>query len=457
MERAKDKIVSDRHSATKTGVDMISKKQQKKLVDIVDFARSFSPYYNQLYKDLPEQTYNLESLPIVNKKDLMDHFDQWVTDSNVKLKDVEAFINDPAKIGEKYLGKYNIMTTSGTTGKHGIFLKDKHDLSVNFAINARTVKKWLGVGGILRFLFNGGRMAGIVATNGHFLAFSGLEMMRKSQKSLTSKIKTFSVHSSVSDLVCELNVFKPAILLGYGSVISMLADEQQAGRLSIRPVLIQLAGESVNENEYGRIAKIFNSKVHDIYGSTECPYLSSDCREGWYHINSDWVIVEPVNENYQPVEPGQQSHTVLITNLANRIQPIIRYDLGDSIVERKDNCPCGDSRQAIRVRGRASDILTFTGENGEQVSILPLALVTLIDGVPGIKMYQLVQKSPKNLSIRTINDEGVDFNGIREQLIAKVNDYLKQNGLDDIILECVNEMPEQSHGGKYLTVITLKK
>ena len=54
--------------------------------------------------------------------------------------------------------------------------------------------------------------------------------------------------------------------------------------------------------------------------------MAYDCGQGWLHVNSDWVILEPVEADYSPTPPGQASHTVLLTNLANRIQPIIRYD-----------------------------------------------------------------------------------------------------------------------------------
>ena len=41
------------------------------------------------------------------------------------------------------------------------------------------------------------------------------------------------------------------------------------------------------------------------------------------------------------LSPDQPSHTVLITNLANWVQPIIRYNLGDSITAISGPCSCG--------------------------------------------------------------------------------------------------------------------
>lgn len=85
--------------------------------------------------------------------------------------------------------------------------------------------------------------------------------------------------------------------------------------------------------------------------------MAYDCEEGWLHVNNDWVILEPVDADYDPTPPGEPSHTVRLTNLANQVQPIIRHDLGDTVVARPGPCPCGNPLLAIRVQGRRDDVL----------------------------------------------------------------------------------------------------
>lgn len=85
--------------------------------------------------------------------------------------------------------------------------------------------------------------------------------------------------------------------------------------------------------------------------------MAVDCDHGWLHVNSDWVVLEPVDADHAPTPPGIASHTVLLTNLANRVQPLIRCDLGDSVLARPDPCPCGSPFPAIRVQGRRDDVL----------------------------------------------------------------------------------------------------
>ena len=58
---------------------------------------------------------------------------------------------------------------------------------------------------------------------------------------------------------------------------------------------------------------------------------SLECSHGRHHVHEDWVILEAVDENLQPVPDGSLSATALLTVLTNDVQPIIRYDIGDRL------------------------------------------------------------------------------------------------------------------------------
>lgn len=450
-------LLRDRHKAIKQGPVAITQRQHARLVEMVAFARANSPYYSEIYKNLPERVEDSRLLPVTSKKELMARFDDWVTDHDVAIENVRAFVNNPDMIGERYLGKYFVATTSGTTGHRGIFLVDDQAVAVNFALSSRMMSAWFGAGDVIRILARGGRMAMVVATGGHFLAFAGAVRLRKTSRLLGSAIRFFSVHTPMPELVAQLNRFRPAIVVGYGSVISILAGEQAAGRLRINPVLVEPAGETLSSGEYDQIARVFHTKVRDTYGATECPFLSDGCEYGWYHVNADWVVVEPVDADYQPVQPGEQSHTVLLSNLANRVQPILRYDLSDSILQRPDPCPCGNPLPAIRVQGRAADVLTFPTERGEQVSIAPLVFGTLVDRTPGIKLFQIVQTTPTSLRVRLLPAAGADPDRVWQMVYTEIMRLLTEHKLDNVTVEHAEEPPEQAPGGKYRTVIPLRR
>ena len=88
------------------------------------YARAHSPFYRDLYQHVPEDGFDLVDLPPVTKPQLMANFDAWATDRAVTRTGVDAFIRDKSRVGDRYLGKYSVWTTSGTTGEPGIFLVD---------------------------------------------------------------------------------------------------------------------------------------------------------------------------------------------------------------------------------------------------------------------------------------------------------------------------------------------
>jgi phenylacetate-coenzyme A ligase PaaK-like adenylate-forming protein len=91
---------------------------------------------------------------------------------------------------------------------------------------------------------------------------------------------------------------------------------------------------------------------------------------------------------------------VLLTNLANRVQPVIRYDLGDSVLVKPERCGCGNPLPAIRAEGRHDDVLALTSADGRTVSLLPLALTTVIEDATDVHHFQIVQQASDRLALR---------------------------------------------------------
>ncbi|GHP00998.1 coenzyme F390 synthetase [Reticulibacter mediterranei] len=429
-------------------------RQRTRLAEIVAYARANSPYYRKLYQDLPERIEDPALLPVTSKKILMPHFDDWVTDREVSIEQVSEFVDNPDLIGERFLGKYLVATTSGTSGRRGIFLHDEWTNAVQYALSPREAAQ-LGASDLIGLLANGARMALVIATSGHFLGAAGSTRASKDSVLYRKMGRFFSVRTPLPELVAQLNQFRPAILFGYASQIVLLTREQEAGRLHINPVLVQAGAEALPASEYDRVARAFHAKVSTAYAATECSFMCSCCEHGWYHVNSDWVVFEPVDADYRPVPSGTQSHTVLVSNLANRVQPILRYDLGDSIFQRPDPCPCGNPLPAIRVQGRVADVLTFPTKGGEQVSIAPLVFGSLIDGLSGIELFQIVQTTPTSLRLRLRFATGADPDQVWQQVRTEVTRLLTEYRVGYITLERAEEPPQQSPGGKYRSVIPL--
>lgn len=239
--------------------------------------------------------------------------------------------------------------------------------------------------------------------------------------------------------------------------MALLTSEQEAGRLHINPLLISTTAEGLPLEEYERMAQAFNTKVRNVYAATEAPFLSYGCEHHWFHLNTDWVTLEPVDENYQPTPKGEQSHTVLISNLANRVQPILRYDLGDSVLQRPDLCECGNPLPAIRVQGRSADVLTFSGAQGARVNITPLTLGTVVSRIPDVEQFQIEQISPTALTVRARYTAGTNPDEVWQSVEHELKEVLAEHNLGSVVVERSSDPPEQSSGGKYRTVIPLKE
>jgi phenylacetate-CoA ligase len=448
-------LILDTRRAMRGGKAAIAERQRKRLAEMVEFARAHSRVYRELYQGLPDRIEDPAVLPVTNKKMSMARFDDWVTDPAVKIAEVRSFVEDPERIGDPFLGKYTIATTSGTTGNRGIFLLDARTFAVTGAIALRLLSTWLSFWDVLKIIFRGGRMAIVMAGGGHFASAVAAARLRKGSKRRAKRIQTFPVGTPLPELVAQLNQFQPAILTPYASMAALLASEQEAGRLKIRPVLLTLSAEGLPLREYDRIAKAFNAKVGNSYAATEVTFLSYSCEHDWLHVNADWVIVEPVDADYRPTPPGVQSHSVLVTNLANRIQPIIRYDLGDSVLQKPEPCPCGNPLPAIRVQGRAADVLTFTNDRGEKIAIAPLAFGILVERIQAIELFQLVQTDPKTLRLRLRIASNVDRERVWQEVFSGLKHLLGEHGVHNVSIVRGTEEPELTRGGKYRQIIPL--
>ena len=171
------------------------------------------------------------------------------------------------------------------------------------------------------------------------------------------------------------------------------------------------------------------------YSCTEAGEIACECSEGHLHINEDWVIVEPVDQNNRPVGYGVLSDKVLVTNLANYIQPFIRYELTDRIIVHNEKCRCGKNTLWLEIEGRTDDTLLF--ENG--VKIAPMSLYKILEEIKCIRRFQLIQTGPKQLELRLISDQKEEgFAEAKQELLA----FLKSKGVEDPEIVLSDQLPQ---------------
>ena len=109
-----------------------------------------------------------------------------------------------------------------------------------------------------------------------------------------------------------------------------------------------------------RLARTWNVRVIELYGSTETMLLGSSCTEETLHLETELVYSEVLDEAGDPVPEGGEGRLV-VTTIGIEGSPLVRLDTGD-LVRRVPACACGDSRPGILVLGRAGEVVTLAGQ-----------------------------------------------------------------------------------------------
>ena len=390
-------ITFDVVSALHADAAAIADRQRHRLAALLAAARH-TPRYQALLHGRDLQHLPLTALPPTGKHELMSPFEAGVADPALTLDAVRNFCSDPALIGQRLLDRYWVWHSSGSTGLQGFFVQDALAMAVYDALEAtrrHASRPWLR---LWDPLWLSERFAFVGATGGHFASIVSLQRLRRANP-LLQHWQAFSILQPLPALVGALNAFGPTLLASYPTAATMLAEEAAAGRLLCRPYEVWTGGETLTGPMRSRIEHSFGATVRNSYGASEFLPIAWECTHGRLHVNADWVILEPVDAQFRPVPPGQVSHTTLLTNLANHLQPLIRFDIGDRIALGGERCPCGCALPVVQVQGRSDDAIVLPGADGAPVTLLPLALTTVLEDEAGVFDFELQQLGPGRLRL----------------------------------------------------------
>ena len=404
--------------------------QQRRLTRLLSTARAGSRLYREQLAGIPEgaDAKALAAIEPVSRDTLMGRFDEWVCDPALSLPGLQAWLADPANIGEPYLGRYLVWESSGTSGSPGIFVQDAQAMAVYDALEALRRPSRPTVRRLWDPLYLTERIAFVGATNGHFASFVTLQRMPQLQPWLSSSVKAFSILQPLEQLVDSLEAFAPTVLVTYPTAASLLADEVLAGRLRLPLRELWTGGETLSKATRERIQGALGCTVRNSYGASEFLAMGWECAHGHMHLNTDWLLLEPVDERLKPVPPGEASHSMLLTNLANTVQPLIRYEMGDQITVHETPCPCGSLLPWVDVLGRRDDILKVRGAKpGSTVALLPLALSTVLEDDAGVFDFQIRQRDASTLVLR-LPSQGEPGQQAMKRARAVLKDHARQQG-----------------------------
>lgn len=360
--------------------------QRRRLAPLVRHAVTRSPFYRDLYGAAAAagDEVSLEDLPILTKTVLMENWDRLITDPRLRLDEVRNHVAGLTE-DEYYLGRYRVLSTSGTTGIPGFFVFDRKEWSCTLANTLR----WMSLIGSAPRLPRRLKMAAVGAP-------SPLHVTRRIAKSVDVGLYRkldLEVTEPLFDLVAALNAFQPDTLITYPSVAALLAGEQLEERLRISPRTVCTGAELRTEEMEARIRAAWGVEPFNIYGITETGGLfACDCAyHRGLHVFEDMVIFEVVDEVGRPVPAGMTGHKLVVTNLFGYTQPLIRYELSDMVATFEEPCPCGRPLRLVYVEeGRSDDILYLRGRDGREIPVHPIHVRSPMVKLDGVKQYQIV-------------------------------------------------------------------
>ena len=201
-----------------------------------------------------------------------------------------------------------------------------------------------------------------------------------------------SAATPIAELVAALNAQQPELLLGAVGVWRALAEEQIAGRLRIAPKAAFFSSEAVTADVRRRVRQAWGIEPMSGYAATEAPAIATSSPEhAELEIADDVVVIEIVDDDGKPVAPGRPGAKVLLTNLINYAQPLIRYELTDSVVESPLPNPAGRPwRCLLSVDGRTADILYLRAPDGATVLVHPSVLGSAVAPLAEVGEYAFV-------------------------------------------------------------------
>ena len=352
--------------------DQLEYEQFRRLAALRRFAVEHSPFYRRFHRGLEDRP--LQDLPILTKSILMDNFDELVTDREVRLSEVREFLAGSPGYA-LFRERYVVLLTSGSTGMQGVFLFNPQEWLAALANIARPVV-WSRPKQGLRMP----QRSAIVASRTPWHHSD-----RVAASFCTRWMLRLDAAEPIDLLVQRLNAWQPRSVASYPSILRQLAQEQLAGRLRVRLLSAATCAEVLTNETRKRVHDAWGIRIYDTYGATEYAPIAAECSHGNMHLVEDGAIIEVIDARGRTVPPGVQGDRILLTVFSRWTQPLIRYEITDSLILMPEQCECGRNFRVVStITGRHRDILTFPHKDGRRTTVTAHAnlLYPVLETVP---------------------------------------------------------------------------
>jgi phenylacetate-CoA ligase len=436
--------------------DRVRELQGRRLRSIVSHAIRHSDFYRSKYRGIDPASFRLEDLEPTNKSELMANFDRVVTDPAIRRADLERFLDDPSKEGTRFLGRYIASHTSGSQGQPMLILQDRRLADLTFGLQmTRGNARKTGPAEAARRLIRPARLAIVTLKRGFYPSATVFESIPKAARMF---LDVLWLSQTDPDVVDRLNAFRPTVLTGYAGVLEELAIVADAGRLQLSPDLEQVVNNSevLTDRARLRIESAFGHHVMNNYAIGECTFLSNGCpTDPGAHVNADWAILEVVDAANRPVPAGTPGSKVLITNLANRTLPFLRYEVGDVVTMATTPCRCGSRLPRVeRIEGRSADTF-WIEDRGSYRQLISSVFKNAFDYAREVREWQAIQVERNRFVVRVEPLPGatLDEAHLRNALDRQLEMY-RFRGIVTLTTELAEKLGPDPQTGKFRRIVS---
>jgi phenylacetate-coenzyme A ligase PaaK-like adenylate-forming protein len=356
--------------------------QTARLRDLLVAAGRTVPYYGRLFKRLsfrPTEVGaigDLARLPLLTKADVRANGDA--------LRSSEARSLAP-------------FSTGGSSGEPLRFLLGKERVSHDVAAKWRATRWWgVDIGDREIVLW------------GSPIELGAQDRLREIRDGLLRSrlLPAFEMSETTMDRYAQVVLrMRPRMLFGYPSALARLAAHAERRGIELGSAGVSVAfvtAERLDAETRERIERGFACRVANGYGGRDAGFLAHECPQGGMHITAEDVVLEIVDAAGAPC-PNGVSGEVVVTHLASRDFPFIRYATGDLAVLDDGRCACGRGLPLVRdIQGRTTDFVMGVDGN----TMHALALIYVVRELVGIERFKIIQETRTHTRVLVVPGPG---------------------------------------------------
>lgn len=384
------------------------------------------PYYQNLFKTQgfdPEQVTvlsDLTHLPLTTKSTIREHSAQLKADN------------------AQGLAKFN---TGGSSGEPLIFYIGNKRVSHDVAAKWRATR-WWGV--------DIGDPEVVIWGSPIELGTQDRVKLIRDKLLRTYLIPAFAMSPvKIDGFIKQINALKPKMLFGYPSALAHIAIHAQKTGQVMSDLGIKVAfvtSERLYDHQREKIEEVFSCPVANGYGGRDAGFIAHQCPAGSMHITAEDIIVEIV-DNAGQILPDGEAGEIVVTHLATRDFPFIRYRTGDIGVLGDELCSCGRGLPLLKeIQGRTTDFIV--AQDGTVLH--GLALIYVLRGIDGVESFKIIQHSLELTSVQIVKNKHYSQDNDK-----KIQAEFKQRLGENVQVDIEHlDLIEKEKSGKFRYVIS---